>query len=697
MFELKLTKTDVNTYVGPICPTSKTKSLSLKFSQSRNVSLAYISAGDIPLCVCALSGKFYDEFNTAVCNVTPTEIDLPLTVRIDGGAVLNCVELHETELSSKSDYIPTPKQKLRRINCDSWEATDMLGRKVSSVEDVGAKKNRKVGIFYWTWHEEHSNLRPVNVTKVLSEFPAAEYRIDHPAWGERPMQCFWNEPLYGYYKDTDPYVIRKHMTLLASAGVDFLMFDCTNAALVWRTAYEALLNEMHLMREEGLATPQIAFMLNFSAQKDSEKMLRALYQNLYRPGLYCDLWFCIDGKPVIMAYPESLPKEGFNAGDTALLEEMRGFFAFRPGQPLYGGGPYEGRNDQWGWLEKAPQNKYRIRPDGSCEMMTVGVAQNCNAERICTHFNDKATFGRSYTNAHGHGLLSADSYKYGHNFQEQWNRVIDIGPDIAFVTGWNEWIMGQWHEPWLSDNDSTQLAMVDQYDREHSRDIEPDKDGYLDTYYLQLVSNIRRFKGASPRSLTSPPKTINIRAGLRQWNDVLPIYESHRGTAPNRDWDGFGGIHYVNTSGRNDIVSARVARDGENIYFLVTCAKDLTPPTESGWMTLFIDSDRNKATGWEGYDLAVNRLAPSRGKTSVEKYLPTAVPGSFSWEKIGSADIKISKNTLQIAVSRDLLNATGKLNFEFKWSDNMQEATVMDFYVNGDTAPIGRFNYLYAE
>jgi hypothetical protein len=25
----------------------------------------------------------------------------------------------------------------------------------------------------------------------------------------------------------------------------------------------------------------------------------------------------------------------------------------------------------------------------------------------------------------------------------------------------------------------------------------------------------------------------------------------------------------------------------------------------------------------------------------------------------------------------------------------MQEPTVMDFYANGDTAPIGRFNYLY--
>ena len=38
----------------------------------------------------------------------------------------------------------------------------------------------------------------------------------------------------------------------------------------------------------------------------------------------------------------------------------------------------------------------------------------------------------------------------------------------------------------------------------------------------------------------------------------------------------------------------------------------------------------------------------------------------------------------------------GKLDFEFKWADNMQdEGNPMDFYVSGDVAPSGRFNYVY--
>ena len=35
------------------------------------------------------------------------------------------------------------------------------------------------------------------------------------------------------------------------------------------------------------------------------------------------------------------------------------------------------------------------------------------------------------------------------------------------------------------------------------------------------------------------------------------------------------------------------------------------------------------------------------------------------------------------------------LDFEFKWSDNMQEDNPMDWYVNGDVAPESRFNFVY--
>ena len=49
------------------------------------------------------------------------------------------------------------------------------------------------------------------------------------------------------------------------------------------------------------------------------------------------------------------------------------------------------------------------------------------------------------------------------------------------------------------------------------------------------------------------------------------------------------------------------------------------------------------------------------------------------------------------AIGANLFSAIrGKLDFEFKWADNMQdEGNPMDFYVSGDVAPSGRFNYVY--
>ena len=665
----------------------------IRFSDSPETSLAYVEADGKTVGVCALTSC--GETDTAECPIDRQKGPKTVTVRTDGRAEIIDVVFSEKPLYCDVSYTPTPESKLRDVGSEYWEATDALGRKVCSAEDVGGKKDRKVGIFYWTWHERCTGMRPVDVSEVLAEYPAAEYNENHPAWGEKPYCCFWHEPLFGFYKDSDPYVIRKHMQMLSDAGVDFLLFDTTNGAWLWRSAYEPLFAEMHKMREQGVRTPQFAFMMNFWPAPTTEKMLRGIYQDIYKPGRYSDLWFRIGGKPMVMAHPAALRGSGACEADDAVLREIRDFFAFRPGQPGYGRGPQS--PDEWGWLEKFPQHKFGERPDGSCEMMTVGVAQNCNDELICTYFNNKDTYGRSYTFRNKHALLTGDSYKYGYNFQEQWDRAIDIGPDHVFITGWNEWIMGQYHDPWVQDKDSTQLAMVDQFDREHSRDIEPDKDGHLDSYYLQMISNIRRYKGAASRVRPGGPKTIDPAKGVSQWRDVKPEYRNDRGASIERDWDGFKGYHYVNKTARNDIIASKVSRDSHKVYFLAECADNVTGREGENWMLLFIDCDRSRSTGWEGYDLVINRRQTGRGKASVERYVPTAAKGSFTWETLCDCEIRKSGKYLTIAVPREVISASSPLDFEFKWSDNMQEPDVMDFYKNGNAAPLGRFNYLFKE
>ncbi len=619
-------------------------------------------------------------------------------IRLDGYTGVHTLYLHpHGQLKIRSvtldennpvpAYIPVSADKLMDMESSSWSAMDELGRQIADIEDVrGYREDRKVGIFYWSWRDAHSALEPVNVTKIMQETPGAEYNENHPAWGkDRRTQAFWNEPLYGYYLNRDPYVIRKHAVLLANAGVDMVMFDCTNGTLVWKESYEPILEGFRAAREDGIKAPQFAFMLNFGPLESSAEMLRALYQDIYSVGKYRDLWYLHEGKPLIMAYPECLPEKGICDRDTALLDEIRSFFSFRPGQPSYGFGPTETR--MWGWLEKYPQHKYGARPDGTCEMMTVGVAQNCNDELLCTYFNNKDTYGRSYTKAYGHKLLDENSYKYGYNVEEQWNRAIDCDPDFIFVTGWNEWIMGRWHEPWVKDLSSTQLAFVDQFDLEHSRDIEPDRDGIRDNYYLQLCSNIRRYKGAVPRTPPSEKKTIRT---IADFADVKPVYRSEKGTTIHRDCPGFGSTHYKNDTGRNNIVSAKVARDEEFVYFLAECAETITEKQGENHMTLYLNLTHDRTTGWEGYDIAVSRGEASDGKVPVELYGPMGFAVSTY------VDYTQTGNAVMYKLPRALFGEE-PLDFAFKWVDNVGTADIMDFYCDGDAAPMGRFNYVYRE
>ncbi len=54
---------------------------------------------------------------------------------------------------------------------------------------------------------------------------------------------------------------------------------------------------------------------------------------------------------------------------------------------------------------------------------------------------------------------------------------------------------------------------------------------------------------------------------------------------------------------------------------------------------------------------------------------------------------------MEIAIPRSVLSLDeSELNFEFKWADNIQEeGDIMDFYLSGDVAPAGRFNFVYKE
>lgn len=557
-------------------------------------------------------------------------------------------------------------------------ATDALGRVLPTGEEVKAERpDRFVGLFYWTWHTNFANMtEPFDVTRFLHEHPSALNDYHDPAWGGRKPTHFWGEPLFGYYRDTDEWVLRKHAEMLGEAGVDVIIFDCTNGGELWTESFMRLCEVFTEARRDGVATPQIAFLMAFAPTPASREAIQRLYRDFYAPGLYRDLWFMWKGKPLIMAYRENLP------------QDILDFFTFRPGQPAYQGGPQS--NEQWGWLEIYPQNGYVRQADGTFEQMTVGVAQNWSAERGLTAMNAPNTFGRSYTHRHGQpvmpdNLITPDITAQGLNFQEQWERALEVDPEFVFVTGWNEWIMGRYEE-WQQQKN----AFPDEFSMEKSRDIEPMKGGYGDNYYYQLIANIRRFKGM-PDSKVQVPVTKK-KIDWNYWETVDNGFRTHRHNTMLRNSRGWGSQHLVNNSGRNDLTEAKVACDAKNICFYIECAETITPSTDSAWMRLFIDVDCNHETGWEGYDYVVNRLSPTGGTSLLE----ACRGNSWMWDRGKRIHYEVQGNKMFVVIPRRYLGLRRgqPVRIQFKWSDNMQqEGDILDFLVNGDVAPLGRFNY----
>ncbi len=583
------------------------------------------------------------------------------------------------------------------VNSDLWAATDPLGRKLPEADATGGRKSDKtVAIFYWTWHcdqmVEYGSVG--NISRILKQYPEAIDDKNHPAWNRGGGNThFWGEPLFGYYRTTDPWVLRKHAEMLADAGVDAVFFDCTNGTWTWKSSYTALLKTWDQARKDGVKVPKISFILPFGPNDNSLVSLRQLYRDIYRANRYKDLWFMWKGKPCLMAYPDNLTDKG----DDPLIRE---FFTFRPGQPDSVNGPANDR--QWGWLEVFPQHLY----GRGGEMTTVGVAQNTSPDRKghAGAFNVPGSYGRSFTKQNGFDSRP-DAYLYGANFQEQWNRALELDPELVFVTGWNEYIAGKWDRGTAAGDtwNGYPFSFVDQFDWDHSRDIEPnnewfDSEGnYMgDTYYYQLIENVRRFKGMSRRSTASAAKTIEI-GSFSGWADVAPDFAHYRGNTLSRNHRGHADKNYVNNTGRNDIVDARVARDDEYMYFFVKTAEPMTPPSkaaEPNWMWLLIDADRNRSTGWEGYDFIVNYEKP--GERSGTIYRNTG--GKWTtWEKAGTFDYALKDNQMELRIPRAVLGMDKKIDFEFKWADNMplKEFNLSYFYSYGDAAPGGRFNFVY--
>jgi len=578
------------------------------------------------------------------------------------------------------------------VNGD-FGGVDDLGRVLPLSGDVSSARDRKVGIFYFLWQGEHGRSGPHDNYKIVLEHPEAIESEE--AWiasggGKVGAHHFWGEPLFGYYVSADTWVMRKHCQLLTDAGVDFVVFDTTNA-VTYDDRVRDLIGVWYEYLEAGWDVPKLAFYTNSNS---SETMMH-IYENIYKsaslnkkyPRL-SELWYEWDGKPMIVGEQNSYL--------TSL--EFDEYFTVKTNfWPTAGGHD----DNAFPWMEfwRLYTDDAVYGRDGRKEVVNVSVAQHC----ATVTWSSTAWYGQQdHTRSWHDGANdpSEEAMFSGANFKEQLDWALGVDPEMIFITGWNEWVAqrqpagGTWP-----------IVFVDCCDPNTSRDIEPMNGLFGDNYYMQMIDGIRRYKGSAGRVALGDNITIDLDAGFDQWEQegITARYTDYENDIADRSSDGFGTLKYVDTTGRNDIVEARVCRDRNNIYFYVRTAAELTPSADGNWMTLFLSTGawKNSKSGefWSGmFDYAVNLEKPDGNTVTLSR-----LSADGTWQTAGTGEMRLEGNQLMLKLSRkDLGIKNGLLDLQFKWADNYQlsedgKLDIWSFYRNGDAAPLGRLTYVYSE
>lgn len=563
----------------------------------------------------------------------------------------------------------------------SLSATDDFGRTFSSYSSLD--NSRYVGIYYAVWLGEHPGEQNgiYNVTELLSTEESAkklwatkESPDYDAAVAPQNKYYFWGEPLYGYYKSTDPWVMMRHLELLTMASIDFLYLDVTNG-FSYLTPVKILLDTFKNMQEQGWRVPKVMFMCN----SGSGDVTAQLYNGLYSGGEYDDLWFAPNGKPMISVMMNHDPEDMRETIENRYPDyfDVRG--SVWPNYPLTD----EQKADGFPWID---WNKFHTDYGG---IMNVSVAQH-----VALPFSRSVFDPKEYNSNWGRGWDAKknknvpENVVRNENFEAQWEAKNKLDPDIITVTGWNEWIA-------LKIPDGLNGIWVDNFNLEFSRDLEMSKGGHKDNAYLQLARNIRNRKGSAGDAKGYERTKLYAAQGIAQWRKGGAVYRDFGGDAIARLHKDFTNKNLLeNDSNRNDITEVRIAHDLENVHFLIRTDNELIKDFSDGKFLNVLFGVEGGGNGFYGYQYRINGQISDDGKTSVEKSV-----GGYNFEKVGDATYRMGLDFMQISVPRELLglgDVNREYSVDFKVTDNITHPEdIMDYYVSGDSAPIGRLSYNY--
>ena len=596
----------------------------------------------------------------------------------------------------------SPSTDVYAATVNSLVAKDALGRSFGESDVYASDKD--VGVFYSVWHSDHVGDNGIlDITKLQKENPDELWDVSKNTY----FAHYWGEPLYGYYASDDPWVIERHLELFAMSGIDYLALDLTNLSYYERNC-RVLFDKILEFQAQGWDVPQVMGLfsgLPYRGQADLDK-LNGFYNTFYKDSKYDSVWYRRGekNKPLIAIDMANEFKE--------LSFEIQNYFCFRNLMwPFSEFGTDEYKDMSWiDWCKE--QEIFDVEKLG---MMSVSVAQhpneamprmsdsvdpalkptmyNSNRGRGWTYYEDE--YAKDFDNhCNVYGTNNPELALQGTNLQFCWDNAHKKRDQLSevLVTGWNEWIA------FKNDYGDGRASFVDLCDMEFSRDLEMMKDGYGDNFYLQNMLNTRKFKNVKETvyrgAKTTPASLSNAWEGARTYLDIV-------GDAMERDWYDATrkeANRLKNNTNRNDIAKVEVTDDGQYLYIKVTTNEDIVVEADkTNNLNILLSIQGANGAKWEGYDYIINRTPTAIGGTTaaLEK---VAVNNKFEWSKTADCSCYLSGKTFAVKIALADLGISEREAFtvDFKVADGISEqGNIINYYIDGDCAPIGRLNYRY--
>ncbi len=623
------------------------------------------------------------------------------------------------------------------VYADTWVGFDGLGRETPTSKEVGNVKknqNRFTGMFYVSWHGDKFHNIPYpgfyNLSQIIDNTGEGLHKFESTMMSHLGSQFHWGEPEMGYFLSKDKYVIQHDLSMLADAGIDVIVLDVTNGVTYWEE-WDVLFSVMEDMKKNGNKVPKFCF---WTYNGMVITIVQELYDRIYKNSMHKDLWFQFKGKPLLL-YKANPNFEGIKnknlyyqkQDNTLTKKETNSNLEFLTDYPEYIKQFFTLRNMWWGYYEW--QGKRFVGTENNWSFgyaFDETIVKNLPADKLVSRYKGlkeemavtpaghaSLGIGKSWTKKYGEPPLNKydlpenaylsklgkkvnKPYDYGIFFQDRWDEALKVDPEFLYINDWNEWTARPIVQGESSDfmNRKSPFVFIDQYNLEFNRTLQPMKDGYKDNYYLQLVNNIRRYKGTRSIPQYSDYFTAKIDGSFNEWKLINQYFRDTKGDTVHRDYDGYYGLHYKSELGRNDILETKITNDKDNLYFYVRTVDNITNFSDNNSMYLFIDVDNNNKTGWNGYDILINKDVKFKGITSVHIFNSK----SNIWVEVATTNFAVTGKEMELLLPKSIVNLVSKDDFviDFKWVDNPKDIDdAVSLSLSGDTAPNRNFNYRY--